>query len=117
MKIKFDFKRIWTVVAGISLILLGFHWFGIDYQQLEISILALNVLAFILALPCSIFVLPVLVASNHYLELSPISSDGLYLNTIFLAVIGAMQWFWIAKLWSPSEPSVQMLDLPDGKAG
>lgn len=107
MKIKIDFRRIWTAAAVISLVLLGFHWFGFDSKQLEISILALNILAFLLSVPCSLFVVPVVVASNHYLGLSPISSEGLYLNTIFLSTVGAMQWFWIARFWSPGEPQFQ----------
>lgn len=115
MKIKFNLKQIWSTVAVISLVLLAFHWFGFDSQQLEISILALNILAFILSLPCSLFVLPVLIASNHYLQLSPLSSEGLYLNTVFLSVVGAMQWFWIANFWSPKEATLQMLSLANGE--
>ncbi len=115
MNIKFNLKSIWLAVGVISLILLAFHWFGFDSQQLEISILALNVLALILSLPCSLFVIPVLVAANHYLQLSPVSSDGLYLNTIFLFVVGLMQWFWIARFWYPTESPLQMLGLPNGE--
>ncbi len=115
MKIKFNFKQIWLAVAVISLVLLAFHWFGFDSSQLEISLLALNILALILSLPCSLFVVPVVIAANHYLQLSPVSSDGLYLNTIFLSVVGAMQWFWIVKFWSPTESTLQMLDLPNSK--
>ncbi|MGI8542783.1 MAG: hypothetical protein ACR2MD_04810 [Aridibacter sp.] len=115
MKIKFNLKKIWSAVGIISLVLLAFHWFGFDSQQLEMSILALNVLALLLSLPCSLFVVPVIIAANQYLQLSPVSSDGLYLNTIFLFVVGAMQWFWIAKFWSPTEAPLQMLGLPNGK--
>ncbi len=109
MKDKFNLKQIWSAVGVISLVLLAFHWFGFDSRQLETSILALNALAFLLSLPCSLFFVPVLIASNHYLEMSPFSGDGLYLNTIFLFVIGAMQWFWIAKFWFPKEPQMQSL--------
>ncbi len=116
MNIKFNLKSIWLAVGVISLILLSFHWFGFDSQQLEMSILALNVLALLLSLPCSVFVIPVLVAANHYLEMSPFSSEGLYLNTIFLFVIGLMQWFWISRFWYPTESPLQMLGLPNGKA-
>ncbi len=115
MNIKFNLKNIWLAVGVISLILLAFHWFGFDSQQLEISILALNVLALILSLPCSLFVIPVLLAANRYLEMSPFSSEGLYLNTIFLFVVGAMQWFWIARFWYPTESPLQMLGLPNGE--
>ena len=108
---KIDIKKIWMIAAVSSLILLGFHWFGFDSKLLENSILILNVLAFATALPCSLFVVPVLFASNYYLEINPVSSEGVYLNTIFLSAIGAMQWFWVARFWSPKEPQVQMLGM------
>jgi hypothetical protein len=114
MNIKFNLKCIWLAVGVISLILLAFHWFGYDSNNLENAILALNVLAFALSLPCSLFIIPVVVATNHFMAISPVSGEGIYLNTIFLFVIGAMQWFWIARFWSPTEPPLQILDLPNG---
>jgi len=115
MKIKNKIKQIWLAVGVISMILLVFHWFGFNSNNLENTILVLNALALILSLPCSLFVIPVLITSNHYLELSPTSSEGIYLNTFVLFAVGFLQWFLIIRFWSPSEPVMQMLDLPNGE--
>lgn len=106
-------KNIWLAVGVISLVLLAFDWFGYGSNNLQNAILALNGLALALSLPCSLFVVPVLLAANHFMSLSPFSSEGIYLNTILLFVVGVMQWFWIANFWSPTEPQLQMLDLPN----
>lgn len=109
MKIRSHLKYIWLLVGVISMVLLGFHWFGYESRNLQNTILALNVAMFALSLPCSIFVVPVLVSAFFFMEINPASSEGIYLNTIFLFVIGLMQWFWIVKFWSPIEPQFQTL--------
>ncbi len=114
MKNKLNLKYVWLTVGVISLILLAFDWFGFGSENLQNAILALNFTAFVLSLPCSLFVIPVVIAANHYLSLAPVSGEGIYLNTIFLFVIGAMQWFWIARFWSPNEPVFQMIGLKNG---
>ena len=77
--------------------------------------MVLDALMFILALPCSLFVVPVVAAANHFMAMSPVSADGIYLNTIFLFVVGLMQWFWIARFWSPTEPQFRSLKFTDVK--
>jgi hypothetical protein len=114
MKIKDSVRQIWLFVGIISMILLAFHWFGFDSDRLTNAILIINGLALLLSLPCSLFAIPVLIVSNHYLELNPFSMEGIYLNTFLLFAIGFLQWFLIIRFWSPSEPVMQMLDLPDG---
>lgn len=111
MNLKSKLKYIWLAVAAVSLILLAFDWFGYGSQNLQNTILALNFVALVLSLPCSLFVIPVVIAAHHYLSLNPFSGEGIYLNTIFLFVIGLMQWFWIARFWSPTEPTFQAIDL------
>jgi len=111
MNYKSNLKRIWLVVACLSLVLSAFMWFGYESENLKYAILALNVLMFLLSLPCSIFAVPVVAASAYYLEIHPVSSEGIYLSTIFLSVLGAVQWFWIVRFWSPTEPIMQKLDL------
>ncbi len=91
--------------------LLGFHWIGYDSRNLEVSILVLNAIGFALSLPCSFFVVPVITASFIYLDIYPVSSDGVYLNTIFIFVIGIMQWFFISRFWSPDGNPLQKLNL------
>lgn len=115
MNLRFNLKKMWLAVGIISLVLLVFHWFGFYLEKLTDSILVLNVLAFLLSLPCSLFVIPVWIASSYYLALSPISSEGIYLNTFVLFAVGALQWFLIVRFWSPTEPVMQMLDLPNGE--
>ncbi len=88
-----------------------FLWFGYDSQNLQNTILVLNGLMLILSLPCSLFVIPIVVLANHYLEMNPVSTEGIYLNTLFLFILGLMQWFWVSRVWSPTEPQLQMLDL------
>lgn len=93
------------------MILLGFHWFGYNSRNLEISILTLNAIGFILSLPCSLFVIPVAVASSIYLGIQPLAMEGVYLNTIFIFVIGLMQWFFVSKYWSSEGIPFQKLNL------
>lgn len=111
MNYKSNLKRIWSVVACLSLILLALMWFGYESQNLKYAILVLNSLMFLISLPCSIFAVPVVAAAAYYLEMHPTSSEGIYLSTIFLSVLGAVQWFWIMRFWSPTEPIMQRLDL------
>ena len=115
MNIKSNLKHIWLAIAGFSMILTIFLWFGYDSQNLQNMILFLNGLMLILSLPCSLFVIPVIVLANHYLAINPVSIEGIYLNTIFLFVIGLMQWFWIVRFWFPTQSQFQMLDLLDGE--
>ena len=111
MNIKSNVKRIWLAIGVLAMILTIFLWFGYDSQNLNNTILVLNGLMLILSLPCSLFAIPVVVLANHYLAINPVSTEGIYLNTIFLFVIGLMQWFWIVRVWSPTESQFQMLDL------
>ena len=111
MNIKSNLKHIWLAIAVFSMILTIFLWFGYDSQNLQYTILALNSLMLVLSLPCSLFAVPVVALANHYLAINPVSIEGIYVNTYFLFIIGLMQWFWIARFWSPTEPPLQMLDL------
>lgn len=114
MNFKSNLKNIWLAVGVLSMILLAFHWFGFYPEILKNTILVLNALMFILSVPCSLFVVPVVIAANHFMAMSPTSGDGIYLNTIFLFVVGLMQWFWIARFWSSTEPQFQSLKFIDG---
>ena len=82
MNIKSNLKHIWLAIAVFSMILTIFLWFGYDSQNLQYTILALTGLMLILSLPCSLFVIPVIVLANHYLAINPVSIEGIYLNTI-----------------------------------
>lgn len=115
MKKYFDIKKIWLAVAIVSMILLAFRFFGYDSEDLETSLLALNIAAFLLALPSSLFVAVVAVAANYYMVMSPVSDSAIYLNTIFLFIIGFVQWFWIARFWSGSDHRLQGIELYDVK--
>ncbi len=68
----------------------------------------------LLSVPCSLFFIPVAAAAGYCLEIGTFSATGAYLNTVFLFVLGFMQWFWIARFWSPAGPPFQKLDLIDG---
>lgn len=116
MKIKNNLKHIWLAVSVISIILLAFHWFGYAPQNLQYTIIGLNILALILSVPCSLSVVPVFFAANHFLEMSPFSGEGIYLNTFLIFALGSLQWFLVIKYWSPTEPILQKLELVDGNA-
>ena len=75
--------------------------------------LVVNVLMFVLSLPCSLFAVPVLAAAAYYLDMHPTTSQGVTWSTILLFVIGLMQWFWIARFWSPTEPVLQKINLTE----
>jgi hypothetical protein len=116
MNIKSNLKYIWLAIGVFAMSLMIFLWFGYDSQNLQNTILVLNGLMLILSLPCSLFAIPVVVLANYYLEINPVSTEGIYLNTSFLFILGFMQWFWVIRVWSPIEPQLQMLDLLTGKS-
>lgn len=114
---KSNFRRIWLSVGILSLILLTLLHFGVGAEtQVKNAILAINAVMFVISLPCSVFALPVSAASAYFMDMYPTSVDGMYLNTILLFLLGLVQWFWIARIWSPTEPHLQMLDLLDGQS-
>ena len=115
MNIKSNLKYIWLAIGVFAMSLMIFLWFGYDSQNLQNTILVLNGLMLILSLPCSLFAIPVVVLANYYLEINPVSTEGIYLSTIFLSVVGLMQWFWIARFWSQTEIRFQNLNLLDAK--
>ncbi|CAN5848672.1 hypothetical protein BH20ACI4_BH20ACI4_23250 [soil metagenome] len=111
MNIKSNIKYLWLACGIFSLVLTGFLWFGFESDNLQNTILALDGLMFVLSVPCSLFFVPVAAAANYYLEIDTFSSAGIYLNTVFLFVLGLMQWFWLARFWYPTESVYQKLDL------
>ena len=115
MNVKSNLKYLWLTVAVFSLVLTLFVLFGVESENLQNTILGLNALMFILSVPCSLFFVPVAAASNYYLEIETFSVAGIYLNTVFLFVLGFMQWFWIARFWSPGGTTFQKLELIDFK--
>lgn len=115
MNTKSNLKYVWLAAAVCSMISTAFLWFGYESENLQNAIYVLNAFALVLSLPCSLFAVLVIALSNHYLGIEPFSIEGIYLSTIFLFVVGAMQWFWIARFWSPSEAMFQNLNLPGAK--
>jgi len=115
MSIKSNLKYIWLAFAVSSIVSTTFLWFGYDSPNLQNTIYVLNAIVLILSLPCSLFAVFVIALANHYLGINPFSTEGIYLGTIFLSVVGFMQWFWIARFWSPSESMFQNLNLLDAK--
>jgi hypothetical protein len=116
MNIKSNLKYCWLIIGVFAMSLTILLWFGYDSQNLQNTILVLNGLMLILSLPCSLFAVPILALGNHYLEINPISTEGIYLSTFFLFILGFMQWFWVIRVWSPPEPQLQMLDLLAGES-
>ena len=110
-----NLRRVWLAVGVFSMILLFLPIADAD-GYVKNTIFALNILMFILSLPCSLFAVPVMVAAAYYLDMHPISSEGRTLSTILLFLIGLMQWFWIARFWSQTEPTFQALGLPDANS-
>lgn len=111
MNLKTNLKRVWTIAAVLSLGLLIYMWFGgIESESLKNTILALNILMFVLSLPCSIFAAPVVFSAWYFLEMNPLA-EGIYLSTILLFLLGAMQWFWLIGFYYPPESPFQRLDL------
>lgn len=115
MSLTSNLKYIWLAVTSFSVVSMIFMWFGYDSQNLQNTVHVLNALMLILSLPCSLFAVPVVFLANHYLDINPFSTEGINLATIFLFVLGMMQWFWIARLWSPDKYSFQKIDLLDAK--
>jgi hypothetical protein len=111
MNLKTNLKRIWTIAAALSLGLMIYLYFGeIESATLVNTILALDVVMFILSLPVSVFAAPVVFSAWYFLELNPLA-EGVYLNTIVLFLLGALQWFWLIRFYFPPESPFQRLDL------
>lgn len=115
MNIKSNLKYVWLAFAVSSFVSTTFLWFGCESATLQSAIYVLNAFVLVLSLPCSLFAVLVVALANQYLGINPFSTEGIYLETIFLLVVGAMQWFWIARFWSPSEAMFQNLNLPDAE--
>ncbi|HLL99523.1 MAG TPA: hypothetical protein VK400_00575 [Pyrinomonadaceae bacterium] len=113
---KLGLREIWLVIGVFSMIALFLPRADGWQEFMKNTLLVLNALMFLLSLPCSLFAVPVMVAAAYYLDMPPASSRGMTLSTILLFVIGLMQWFWIARFWSPTEPPFQMLDLLGDKS-
>jgi len=112
MNIKTNLQRIWSAVAAVSLALLIYLWLGeTESPYLLNTILALNALMTLLALPTSVFALPVIYSAWHFLELNPLTAEGVYLSTTLLALLGTMQWFWLIRFYFPPETPFQKLNL------
>lgn len=116
MNVKSKLKYIWLAIAALSLVLTTLIWFGFESNELQTSTLALNALMFLLSLPCSLFFVPVAAAAYYYLEIEIFSNAGVYLSTVFLFVLGALQWFWLARVWSTNGFQFQKLELIEDKS-
>ena len=108
---RLSLRQIWLGVGVLSMILLFLPRADGWQDFMKNTLIVLNALMFLLSLPCSVFAVPVVLAAAYYLDMYPTSSRGMTLSTILLFVIGLMQWFWIARFWSPTEPTFQMLNL------
>ena len=111
MNIKPNIKYLWLAGGIFSLVLTGFLWFGFESDNLQNTILALDALMFILSVPCSLFFHSGRGGSKLLSRDRDIFERGNYLNTVFLFVLGLMQWFWLARFWYPTESVYQKLDL------
>jgi hypothetical protein len=111
MKFKLSLKQIWLAVGIFSLILPVFLPSEAGTNNVFLNVVGIvNILMFILSLPCSLFGLPVVFFAWYTLGMNPNSIEGAYLNTILFFVLGAVQWFWIARFWSPTEPVLQKIN-------
>ncbi|HEY8561086.1 MAG TPA: hypothetical protein VIL74_11995 [Pyrinomonadaceae bacterium] len=112
MKFKSRLRQIWLAVAVFSLILPVFLPSEAHSGSALLNVVGVvNIVMFVLSLPCSLFGLPVVFFAWYALSMNPHSVEGAYLNTILFFVLGAVQWFWIARFWSPTEPVLQKINL------
>lgn len=116
MNLKSNLKFLWTAFASLALISTLFVWFGYESENLRYAVFALNLLMFIMSAPCSLFFVPIAAAANYYLEIEIFSNAGIYLSTVFLTVLGALQWFWLAHFWSANGFQFQKLELLDDQS-
>jgi hypothetical protein len=112
MKFNLSLKQIWLALGIFSLILPVFLPSEAGSNNAFLNIIGIvNIVMFILSFPCSLFGLPVVFFAWYALEMNPNSIEGAYLNTILFFVLGFVQWFWIARFWSPTEPVLQEIKL------
>ena len=112
MKFKVSLKQIWLAVGVFSLVLPVFLPSEADSSNAFLNVVGIvNIVMFILSFPCSLFGLPVVFFAWYVLGMNPNSIEGAYLNTILFFVLGAVQWFWISRFWSPTEPVLQKINL------
>jgi hypothetical protein len=112
MKFNLSLKHIWLAVGIFSLILPVFLSSEAGSNNAFLNIVGIvNIVMFVLSFPCSLFGLPIVFFAWYVLEMNPNSIEGAYLNTILFFVLGFVQWFWIARFWSPTEPVLQEIKL------
>ena len=111
MNLKSNLKNIWAAFAVLSFALLVYLWLGNESPNLLNAIIALDGVLLLLSLPCGLFAMPVMFAAWYVLEMEPSSIEGVYLETILLLLLGAVQWFWLRNFWYPREPIFQKMNL------
>lgn len=112
MNIKQFLKSAFAVVTAISLIIMISHWnMETESTRTVTTLLVLNSIALILSLPSSVFAAVAVGGAWYALDLDPRSGDGVFLNTILLAIIGTVQWFWLERFWYPKEAVFDSLDI------
>ena len=117
MNFKLSWKYIWFAIGIFSLFLPVFlpSYAGSNNPFLNL-IGVVNIVMFVLSLPCSLLGLPLVFFAWYVLDIDPNSIQGAYLNTILFFVLGFVQWFWIARVWYPSETAFQKLNLAGANA-
>lgn len=112
MKHRKLIQRIWTSVATVALVLTAFHYFSESQSAALLNtILALDLVLFAIAMPTAVFGIAVAVAGYFVLEIDPRAVEGAYLNTVFLSVLGTVQWFWLTRFYFPPEAPFQELHI------
>ncbi|MBK7705420.1 MAG: hypothetical protein IPJ30_06455 [Acidobacteria bacterium] len=104
-------RNLWLGVTSIAVVLALTIWFGYESERLRFIVLALNLAAFLLALPSSLIVIPVAFAANYYLDINALSTGGIYFNSFILLFVGAVQWFLITNQIAPFESRMQRLEI------
>lgn len=103
-------RNLWLAASAASVLLSILVRFGVGPESLASVVLVLNAAMFALALPCSAALVPAAFSAWYFLELNPLSAEGIYFNTFSLAFVGAVQWFLVASYWRPFEPQMLRID-------
>ena len=101
----------WSFLMGTAILIASLRYFNGDSADLMTMGMAVNLAMFIVSMPSSIILIPVVAASSYYMNLGPTTAGGIYLLAVLLSAVGSTQWYWIARFWRGEIGGLEGLEL------
>lgn len=112
-RFKASLSGIWLAVSFFALMLPVFLPSAVGAGRPVSDVIGTATVAmFLLSFPSSLFAIPVMMIVYAAFGIYPNEMGAMYLNLLFLFVLGVVQWFWIVpRVWMHS-PAIQTIELP-----